>query len=73
MMTNPIGKTDLVTALTELINEYSLENASNTPDFILAQYLLDCLNAYNKAVQDRAVWYNRIDVPGGEIVTFKRK
>lgn len=35
--------------LTTLINEYSLENPSNTPDFILAHYLMSCLNAFDDA------------------------
>jgi len=43
--------------LRRLINQCCMENGSNTPDFILATYLLDCLDAYNKAVQDRDVWY----------------
>lgn len=28
-----------------LINKYCLENGSNTPDFLLADYLMDCLNS----------------------------
>jgi hypothetical protein len=40
-----------------LINKYSLENASNTPDFILAEYLKDCLSAFNTAVKKRTDWY----------------
>lgn len=43
--------------LTELLNKYSKENESNTPDFILAKYLIDCLNAYNKAEQTRYKWF----------------
>jgi hypothetical protein len=38
--------------LTTLINKHSLENQSNTPDYILAQYLQSCLNAYT-----RDTWY----------------
>lgn len=37
-----------------LINRFSMENQSNTPDFILAEYLSGCLNAFNYAVQRRA-------------------
>jgi hypothetical protein len=40
-----------------LINKWSEENASNTPDFILANYLLDCLSAWNRAVQQRETFY----------------
>ena len=45
--------------LEQLINRYSKENDSNTPDFILAQYLQDCLNTFNVAVQQRETWYGR--------------
>jgi hypothetical protein len=38
------------TELTELINHHSVENRSNTPDFILANYLIDCIRAYDRAV-----------------------
>lgn len=30
----------------EAINRNSFENGSNTPDFILATYLIDCLAAF---------------------------
>lgn len=33
--------------LKELINKHSKENESNTPDFILAQFLNSCLEAFN--------------------------
>ena len=39
--------------LEELINKYSMENHSNTADYILADYLMDCLEAYHKAVITR--------------------
>lgn len=45
-------------ALRDLINCYSLENASNTPDFLLSEYLLECLKIYNKIIRRRAEWYN---------------
>ena len=32
-----------------LINEMSMENFSNTPDFILAEYLVECLKSYTHA------------------------
>ncbi len=40
-------------ALKDLINFYSLENASGTKDIILADYLLGCLAAFDKAVDAR--------------------
>ena len=36
-----------------LINQYSIENESDTPDFILAQYLQDCLDTWEKTVRAR--------------------
>ena len=40
--------------LRALINKYSLENDSNTPDIVLACYLLSCLQAFNQSVNSRA-------------------
>ena len=40
-----------------LINEHGKENGSDTPDFILAQYLLGCLDVFNTAVQQRDDWH----------------
>lgn len=47
----------LRTEIEKLINQQSLENESNTPDFILAEYLVDCLRIFDKAVNKRAEWY----------------
>jgi hypothetical protein len=45
--------------LTRLINCYSKENGSDTPDFILALYLQWCLSVFNTAIQLREKWYGR--------------
>ena len=45
--------------LEQLINRHSVENASNTPNFILADYLCGCLVAFDTAVQQRETWYGR--------------
>lgn len=45
--------------LTDLINRCSKENESNTPDFILAQYIEGALAAFTTAVQQRETWYGR--------------
>ena len=47
--------------LESLLNRYSKENDSNTPDFLLSEYLIDCLEVYNKALKNRDKWFN-IDV-----------
>lgn len=52
-------RTEFEIELEGLINRHSQENASNTPDFILAQYLAACLLAFNTAIQQRETWYGR--------------
>ena len=37
-----------------LLNRYSMENGSNTPDFMLADYLIDCLRALDKTWQEKS-------------------
>ena len=45
--------------LQQLLNTHSMENDSDTPDFILARYLIECLGAWNAAVEYREKWYGR--------------
>lgn len=45
--------------LTSLLNRYSKENDSNTPDFILAEYMISCLNNFNTATKMRENWYGK--------------
>lgn len=45
--------------LESLINRYSKENGSNTPDFILAEYLMGCLLVWDAMVRKREAWYGR--------------
>lgn len=42
--------------LTALINKYSKENASDTPDYILAEYMAECLKIFEVAVYQRKDW-----------------
>ena len=39
------------------VNRHSAENGSDTPDFVLAEYLTDCLAAFDKAVRRRREWH----------------
>ena len=50
--------------LSALINKHALENGSNTPDFLLATYLAECLHTFDHVMQQRAEWWNR-PPPGG--------
>lgn len=47
----------LVEDLRKVLNQHSVENASNTPDFILAEFLTGCLELWAKATKARDVWY----------------
>lgn len=44
--------------LESLLNAESMENGSNTPDFMLAKYLMRCLEAFDEAVRTRDDWYD---------------
>jgi hypothetical protein len=52
----PNAPSEFVRDLESLINRHSMENASGTPDFILAQYLESCLIAFDTAIKQRARW-----------------
>lgn len=43
--------------LTSLLNKYSMENGSNTPDFILANHMLDSLLLFEHTTKARDRWY----------------
>lgn len=46
-------------AIEHAINKFSAESGSNTPDFILAQFLMGALSAWDAAVKRREEWYGR--------------
>lgn len=50
-------------ALEELINKHSQENGSDTPDFILARLMCECLEAFNRATKERDKWYDDLNAP----------
>jgi hypothetical protein len=47
----------LVDDFAEVINKRSIENFSNTPDFILAEYLVRCLENWNQTTVQRNTWF----------------
>lgn len=48
---------DFKKELAILINKYSYENGSDTPDFIVADYLAGCLEIYNATLNKRDKWW----------------
>lgn len=51
-------------AIAEVINRYSKENGSNTPDMLLAEYLIRCLEAFDVCSNRREAWYGVFNTPG---------
>ena len=56
--------------LTGLLNKYCKENKSDTPDFILADYLIQSLRAFNISTNARQKYYGK-DVPTIEPIVIK--
>jgi len=52
-------KPDFTRELQILINRFSKEKDSDTPDFILARYIYLCLYAFSVATRERDGWYGR--------------
>lgn len=50
-------RTALQTELRKLLNAHSAESGSDTPDFILAAYLLRCLDAFDETTLLRDTWW----------------
>ena len=60
--------------LTDLVNRHSMENGSNTPDYILAIFMCNCLKAFDQAVTFRTDWYGekgKKDERGTAIINYK--
>lgn len=55
---------DFKRELTTLINRYNIEIGSNTPDFILANYLINCLHNFDSICNRRTEWYGYSDQIG---------
>jgi len=68
--TDPDDNIPLLKRIQHVLNSVSAENVSNTPDFILAAFLTNCLAAFNHAVTARESWYGRDPAIGpGQMVT----
>jgi hypothetical protein len=49
----------LADEIAAVLNRHSRENESDTPDFILADYLTNALLAFERAVVRREEWHGR--------------
>ena len=57
-------RSDFRVELESVINKCSMEDGSNTPDSILAMYLVQSLQAFGTAVRNRDHWYGVNLSPG---------
>lgn len=48
----------LAEEIRQVLNRASRENESNTPDYLLAEYLMSCLEAGENLIVSRDSWYN---------------
>lgn len=48
---------EIVRDIARVVNMYSLEQESQTPDYILAEYMLKSLSDLNRLMRDRGYWY----------------
>ena len=62
-MANPRNIAEFKQQLEEILNRNSMENTSNTPDWVLAKYLYNCLQSFDIATQERDKWYGIAPVP----------
>ena len=53
--------------LTSVLNLHNRENQSGTPDFILAEYMLASLAAFDAATQRRDNWWGFVPMIGGSV------
>lgn len=60
--------TDFRRELSSLVNRFSKENGSNTPDFILADYIADALTTFDRATRARDDWAGIKDIDPKTIV-----
>jgi hypothetical protein len=63
-------KQETMKAIEHAINCNSEENVSDTPDFVLAEFLDRCLDAWNKGTRTRDNWLGR-PCGGGQAVLLR--
>ncbi len=58
-MSEQMTKEQMLVDLESAINRNSRENVSNTPDFLLAEYLMGALEAYERIHAANEKWYGK--------------
>ena len=60
-------------ALRCLLNAHSMENGSDTPDFVLSEYLEGCLELFDRSVRARSRWYGDGGTPIREALLYRKR
>lgn len=55
--------------LAELLNKHNRDQNARTPDFILSEFLLNCLDAFDQAIRERKMFF----APGYAVNTQPNK
>lgn len=50
---------EFIFELTTLINKHRIENIPDTPDFILADYLYECIDVFARYSKAKERWYGK--------------
>lgn len=58
------NREELVREIASVLNRRSRENVSNTPDFILAEHMVQSLESFEATSRTREGWYGTSLVPG---------
>ena len=61
-----VNETAFRTELESLINRYNMEAGSDTPDFLLAEFLVCQLRTWDQYVTRREQWYGRKETGGND-------
>jgi len=57
-------RSQLSRGIAGVLNKHSGENGSNTPDFVLAEFLVNCLTYGQQLIVTREGWYGKFSRPG---------
>lgn len=58
----------LVDDLAATLNRHCVESDSHTPDFILARFLVRCLDAYGGTIRSRRDWFGVPEFPDSALL-----
>lgn len=60
----PVRMNRIQHELSSAVNHSSMENGSNTPDWIIGEFLTTMIGALDRAILQRDKWYGRMNAPG---------